>query len=115
MSLELDSKVTPGRRGAKPLTRRDWIFGSRPRRLALHHVLTSEPPSEGWSKTELARVASVSPNGGVDEHVQGLLEIGILEVLDSRRPPRYRLAEPVPLLATRLKALLAALDEIPDE
>lgn len=98
-----------GRRGAKALTQRDWLFGSRPRRMALEALL-SEAPGEPWSKARLARAAGVSPNGGIDEHVAGFVSIGLLE----RRGRGYALADPPPAYLDSLSALLAELRELPD-
>lgn len=71
--------ATGGKRGSKPVTARDWLFGSRPRRLALCFVLTQAPPTRGWTKSQIADAAEVSANGGVDEHVRGLVAIGLLK------------------------------------
>lgn len=76
--------MSDGKRGAKPLGRKDWLFGSAPRRRLLEEVLGAAPPEGGWTKTELARAAGVSPKGGVDEHVAGLASLGILEPRDRR-------------------------------
>ena len=77
-------------------------------------VKLQNPRLETRSKIELANAAAVSPNGDVDAHVQGLIDLGILEVLGTRRH-RYRLAQPVPTLAKRLSAGLKALETISDE
>lgn len=97
------------RRGAKPLTRRDWLFGSRPRRMALEALLSAEPGAR-WSKARLARAAGVSPHGGIDEHVDGFLRIGLLE----RRDGGYALADPAPPYLASLMALVSQLAELPD-
>lgn len=98
-----------GRRGAKPLTQRDWLFGSRPRRMALEALLAGEPDAR-WSKAALARAAGVSPHGGIDEHVDGFLRIGLLE----RRDGGFALADPAPPYLASLGALLASLGQLPD-
>ncbi|HST40087.1 MAG TPA: hypothetical protein VLK58_11285 [Conexibacter sp.] len=97
-----------GRRGAKPLTRRDWLFGSRPRRMALEALLAE--PGEAWSKARLARAAGVSPHGGIDEQVDGFVRIGLIE----RRDGGYALADPPPAYAATLAALLRELERLPD-
>lgn len=79
--------------GSKPLSTRDWIFGSRPRRLLLERAIAGRSPRDGWNKTELAALAEVTPNGGVDEHVAGLVAVGLLDGQEGRwcvpapRPP----------------------------
>ncbi len=98
------------RRGAKVLARRDWLFGSRPRRVALEALL-AEGPGESWSKARLARAAGVSPHGGIDEHVAGFLDIGLLE----RRDGGYALADPPPPYLDSLTKLLRELRGLPDD
>jgi len=98
-----------GRRGAKALTQRDWLFGSRPRRMALEALLSAEPGAR-WSKARLARAAGVSPHGGIDEHVDGFVRIGLLE----RRDGGYALAEPAPAYLASLQTLVAQLRQLPD-
>lgn len=103
------------KRGAKSVSPRDWVFGSRPRRLALRFVLETEPPENGWSKSQLAEMAGVSPNGGIDEHVRGLLDLGLLVPTDDGAPRiRYTRAEPETDLEAPLRQLLELLDAIPD-
>src|SRR4051795_5834836 len=70
--------MSDGKRGAKPLGRRDWIFGSAPRRRLLHVVLAEPAPPDGWTKADLARAVGLSAKGGVDEHVAGLAALGLL-------------------------------------
>ena len=98
------------RRGAKALTPRDWLFGSRPRRIALEALL-AEGPGESWSKARLARAAGVSPHGGIDEHVAGFVDIGLLE----RRGGGYGLADPPPPYLDSLARLLRELRRLPDD
>lgn len=95
-------------RGRKALTDRDWLFGSRPRRLALEALFAA--PDRSWSKAALARAADVSPHGGIDEHVAGLTRIGLLE----RDGRGFRLADPLPSYATSLGELLAELQRVGD-
>jgi hypothetical protein len=97
------------RRGARALTRRDWLFGSRPRRLALEALL--EQPARRWSKAGLARAAEVSPHGGIDEHVDGLLRIGLLV----RDDAGYGIADPPPPYLPALVELLRELKDVPDQ
>lgn len=74
--------------------------------LLIERALGRRAPERGWSKTELAAMAEVSPNGGVDEHVEGLRRLGALEPVGSRWRP------PVPRPAVT-KALLSLLRELP--
>lgn len=99
------------KRGAKSLTSRDWIFGSRPRRLVLSFVLGSKPTAGGWSKAALAREAGVHPKGGIDEHVRGLVALRLLRERDGRYWP----IEPSPRLAVQLKRVLRELEELPED
>jgi hypothetical protein len=96
------------KRGAKSLSARDWLFGSRPRRLALEALLAD--PGRRWSKAALARAAGVDPHGGIDEHVAGFASIGLVV----REDGGYVLAEPLPPFAVALRALLGELRGIPD-
>ena len=98
--------MSDGKRGAKRLGRKDWLFGSAPRRALLVAVLESEPPPDGWTKTELALAAGVSPKGGVDEHVAGLASLGLLEARDRRWHPGGAAG-----LGRALRAVLRELDE----
>jgi hypothetical protein len=97
--------------GAQPVSDRDWVFGSRPRRLLLEGTLKGRVPAAGWSKTELAAIAGVSEHGGVDEHVAGLVAIGLLE----RRGRRLVLVSPRPGLAGALSSVVRELRHVPDE
>jgi hypothetical protein len=99
----------PSRRGAQPLTDRDWLFGSRPRRLALEALLAAGPTSS-WSKAALSREAGVSPHGGIDEHVEGFVRIGLLQA----RAGHYAISEPFPAFVASLADLLAELRGLPD-
>lgn len=99
------------RRGSKPLTARDWIFGSRPRRLALHFVLRSDPSETGWTKSEIAKQCGVSKNGGVDEHVDGLVALGLL----SKRGGRYWPGDPAAALRARVAELIDELEHVPEQ
>jgi hypothetical protein len=99
------------RRGAKPLTARDWIFGSRPRRLVLRFVLRAEPADAGWTKSEIAERVGVSKNGGVDEHVDGLVALGLL----LEQQGRYRAGDPTAALHTRVIKLIEELEHVPEQ
>src|SRR5438067_13827412 len=99
-----------GKRGAKPLGRRDWVFGSAPRRRLLAAVLFDAPPEEGWSKADLARAAGVSVKGGVDEHVAGLASLRLL-----RRDDRRWLPDQTSGLASALRRVLTELEELDPE
>src|SRR3954451_17412044 len=98
-----------GRRGSKPLADRDWLFGSRPRRLALEALLAGDAKTR-WSKAQLARAAGVSPHGGIDEQVNGLVRIGLLEPRDGG----YRLADPPVGYLDSLSQLLTDLGQLRD-
>lgn len=100
-----------GNRGSKPLTYRDWLFGSRPRRLLLSYVLANRPGKDGWSKAALAGQAGVHPKGGVDEHVRGLLALDLLEDRDGRYWPPTSM----PPVAEKLIPLLRELEAFPDQ
>ena len=92
--------------GPKPLTSRDWLFGSRPRRLLIEHVLESTPPLDGWTKTALADAADVSRHGGIDAHVDGLRELGLLIADGARWAP----AVPQPAVGAALRQVTRALE-----
>src|SRR3954447_20669642 len=98
--------MADGKRGPKPLGRRDWIFGSAPRRALLHEVLAAAAPDDGWTKADLACAAGVTTKGGVDDHVAGLAALGLLQGgPDGRwRPGESR------RLAAALRQVLAELD-----
>jgi hypothetical protein len=100
-----------GKRGSKPLTARDWIFGSRPRRLALRFVLRTPPPAAGWTKTEIAKHCEVGAKGGADEHVRGLLALKVI----TERDGRYLPTTPMSPLAERLRELVGALETVPEQ
>jgi hypothetical protein len=96
--------------GAQPVSDRDWVFGSRPRRLLLEGTLKARAPRTGWSKTELAVIAGVSEHGGVDEHVDGLVAIGLLKRSGRRLAP----VSPRPPLASALSSVVRELRHVPD-
>lgn len=98
------------RRGAKPLTARDWLFGSRPRRLALRFVLHAEPVDTGWTKSEIAAQCAVSKNGGIDEHIDGLVALGLLR----EHSGRYAPGDPASALRARVLALIDELEHVPE-
>jgi hypothetical protein len=100
-------------RGAKPLSDRDWLFGSRPRRKLLEAVLTGSAPKTGWTRPELASMAGVVANGGVDAHVDGATRLGLLTVEDAGAQV-WRLAQPTPDLAKALRRVLAVLGSTSD-
>jgi hypothetical protein len=95
-----------GERGPKLLTTRDWVFGSRPRRLALAALLNSPAPRSGWTREAVARAAEVSMRG-IDAHLDGFERLGLIE----RTPTGVRRVEPTSALARDLRRLLATLDE----
>lgn len=99
----------PGRRSAN--TTRDWPFGSETKRLLLRAVLRTPCPKDGWSATELARLAGrASPHGTIDDHLAGLVHLRLL-VKDGDRFKRRR---PQPAVAQRLDNLLTTLDRLPN-
>ena len=71
-------------RGAKRLTARDWLFGSRPRRLVIRFILDNNPPDEGWTKTDIAVGCGLSVYGGATAHIEGLAALGLLKQRDGR-------------------------------
>ena len=100
--------MADGKRGPKPLGRRDWLFGSAPRRALLRAVLLGKAPVTGWTKADLARVADVHPKGGVDDHVAGLAALGLLaRGADGRWHPGERTA-----LGIALRGVLSELDRL---
>jgi hypothetical protein len=103
--------MTTGRqRGAKPVTARDWLFGSRPRRLVLRFVMKGRPSRSGWTQTEIAHACGLSRHGGATAHIQGLVALGLLEECDGRyhRPKRQT------ALFRRVANLIDELDEVPE-
>jgi hypothetical protein len=101
------------RRGAKVLSDRDWVFGSRPRRRLLEAVLCGSAAQGEWSRPQLAKLAGVGANGGVDEHLNGLERLGLLEHDD--KSERLWRASPAGLLSGALRDTLVALAGVPDD
>lgn len=97
-------------RGAKALTARDWLFGSRPRRLVLRFILNNEPPAQGWTKTNIAIACGLSPHGGAAANVDGLVALGILKEIDHRYWP----ASIEQSLLSRVAALVEELESVPE-
>jgi hypothetical protein len=97
--------------GPKTLSARDWLFGSRPRRLLIQRAVGPAPPAAGWTKTQLAKAADVSPNGGVDAHVDALESLGLLETRKRRIHVPARRSD----LADALARLLDLLAPLPDD
>ncbi len=97
-------------RGSKPLTARDWLFGSRPRRLVLRFVLDNDPPKEGWTKSEIATSCGLSIHGGAAAHVAGLAALGILEEEEGRYFP----AGLKNALFARVAELVDELERVPE-
>lgn len=100
--------MSDGKRGRKPLGRQDWLFGSAPRRVLLRELLAEPPPDDGWTKADLARRAGLSPKGGVDEHVTGFADLGLLQQRDGRWFPHVQTP-----LARALRDVLAELETLP--
>src|SRR3954454_13692124 len=70
--------MSDGKHGPKALRGRDWIVGCAPRRALLQAVLGAPPRAAGWTKSDLARAPGVTTKGGVDDHVAGLVAVGLL-------------------------------------
>lgn len=100
-----------GKRGPKPLSARDWVFGSRPRRLALRFALTATTAEKGWSKAQIARGSGVGEHGGADEHIEGLLALELLVEHNGRYWP----VQPRSELGQRIEALLGELEAVPEK
>lgn len=99
-----------GQRGAKPVTARDWLFGSRPRRLVLRFVFDNTPPDKGWTKTEIAESCDLSKHGGAAGHIRGLVALDLLSEDEGRYwPGRIDSA-----LFIRVAALVDELERVPD-
>jgi hypothetical protein len=101
------------RRGAKAVSDRDWLFGSRPRRQLLEGLLLGQGPRGPWGRAELAGFAGVVANGGVDEHLQGMARLGLI-FHDGQVRRRWHAADPPAPLAEALAGVLAALQAVPD-
>jgi hypothetical protein len=101
------------RRGAKAVSDRDWLFGSRPRRRLLEGLLLGKSPQGPWGRAELAEFAGVVANGGLDEHLQGLARLGLI-FHDGQIRRRWHAADPPVPLAEALARVLAALQVVPD-
>lgn len=100
----------PGqRRGPKPVTARDWLFGSRPRRLAVRFVLGNEPGKAGWTKSEIATQCEVDIHGGITSHLDGLVAIGLLRENGGRYWPMKKTP-----LARHVASLLRDLESVPE-
>ena len=98
-----------GRRSTN--TTRDWPFGSKTKRLLLRAVLRTPCPKDGWSATELAKLAGgASPHGTIDDHLAAMVHLKLL-VKDGDRFKRRR---PEPTVAQRLDSLLTSLDRLPN-
>ncbi len=72
-----------------------------------------QAPKRGWTRPDLAAMADVVANGGVDEHVDGLQRLGLL-VADDRQDGTWRAAQPRPELGRAIRRVLVALRETPD-
>jgi hypothetical protein len=101
-------------RGSQTLSQRDWVFGSRPRRRLLEAILIGRQPKQGWSRAALADKAGVGANDGVDEHLAGLLRLGLI-TLEQPNPQIWRAAQPRTKLAEKLAAVLRELGGAPDQ
>jgi hypothetical protein len=102
--------MPPGqRRGPQALTARDWLFGSRPRRLALRFVIGNTPGKEGWTKSEIAVRCDVDVHGGINNHLDGLVAIGLLRESGGRYWPTKKTA-----LSRHVASLLTDLESVPE-
>jgi hypothetical protein len=102
--------MSDGRRGAKAVTARDWLFGSRPRRLILRFLLRNPAPPEGWTKAQIATACDLSANGGATHNVDGLVALGLLYEENGRyRPVGLEVA-----LLARVAAVLDELESVPE-
>lgn len=101
------------KRGAKAVSDRDWLFGSRPRRQLLEGLLLGQGPHGPWGRAELAEFAGVVANGGVDEHLQGLARLGLI-FHDGQVRRRWHPVDPPAPLAEALVGVLTALRAVPD-
>lgn len=101
------------KRGAKALSAKDWIFGSRPRRKLLEAALVRRAPTTGWTRPELALMADVVANGGVDAHLEGLQRLGLLVVSDTQ-VRTWHPKQPLPPLAIAIRRVLRSLDGVSD-
>lgn len=97
-----------GARGPKGLSARDWLLGSRPRRLVLEAVLAD--PGHTWLLKELVELSGVGARG-LDAHLRGLEALGVIE----RDVAGWRAAAPGPPFAVPLQAFLVALGEVSDK
>jgi hypothetical protein len=102
--------MSDGKRGAKAVTARDWLFGSRPRRLILRFLLHTPAPREGWTKAQIAAACDLSPHGGATHNVDGLVALGLL----SEEQGRYRPVGLEVALLSRVAAVLDELERVPD-
>lgn len=101
-------------RGSQRLSDRDWMFGSRPRRRLLEATLLTPPPRAGWTRRQLAELAGVVANGGVDEHLGGLERLGLLKPQQGA-PPVWHPVRPRPELGSAVRRVLVALSDQNDE
>lgn len=86
---------------------RDWLFGSAAKRLLIAAFLSQ--PGRRWSKYALAKEVGVATHGGVDDHLAVLRQMGLVRM----RGGRWELV-PGSALEVPLRALLAAVDELPN-
>ena len=100
---------TEKRRGSRPLSLRDWPFGSRGRRLFLEAVLLEVPPAAGWTKSDLERAAAVE-RGGADRLIDGAAALGLLVPRDGR----WDRGQTPPDLAGPLATLVRLSRELPE-
>jgi hypothetical protein len=102
--------MSDGKRGAKAVTARDWLFGSRPRRLILRFLLHIPAPPEGWTKSQIAAACDLSPYGGATHNVDGLVALGLL----CEDEGRYKPAGLEFALLARVAAVLDELENVPE-
>jgi len=102
------------RRGAQSLSDRDWLFGARPRRRLLEATLLTAAPRTGWTRPQLAELAGVVANGGVDEHLDGMQRLGLLTTQPGV-PAVWHPVRPRPELGSAVRRVLVALSDQNDE
>jgi hypothetical protein len=76
----------------------------------LRFALSAEAPEKGWSKADIARKCELGVHGGADEHIAGLLALGLL----IERRGRYWPISPASTLGERLSELVVELEAIPE-
>lgn len=92
----------------EPATLRDWLFGASGKRRLIEALLAAG--GRPMTQAELARRAGLTPKGTVDGHLAALQQAGLVR----RDASGYR-ADVTSPLASPLRALLSALEALPDD